>query len=95
MLHPNRLSLPCRKAHLLEDKQIPSVGVFDEVSFYTLFQALGWHLEEIHATWTQFGKKWTKSQLYTEFEVKRPYRVWRRVKETTSGFLVMALEVAD
>ncbi|GKC39202.1 reverse transcriptase domain-containing protein, partial [Tanacetum coccineum] len=31
------------KAHLLEDKQIPSVGVFDEV-----FLALGWHLEEIH-----------------------------------------------
>nr|GEV52306.1 putative mitochondrial protein [Tanacetum cinerariifolium] len=27
-----------RKIHLLEDKQIPSVGVFDEVSFYTLFQ---------------------------------------------------------
>ncbi|GJR66883.1 hypothetical protein Tco_0012948 [Tanacetum coccineum] len=32
-----------RKAHLLEDKKIPSVGVFDEV-----FSALGWHLEEIH-----------------------------------------------
>ena len=27
-----------RKTHLLEDKQIPSVGVFDEVSFYTLFR---------------------------------------------------------
>ncbi|GKA62385.1 zf-CCHC domain-containing protein [Tanacetum coccineum] len=27
-----------RKAHLLEDKQIPIVVVFDEVSFYTLFQ---------------------------------------------------------
>ena len=27
-----------RKAHLLEDKQIPSVGVFDEVSFYALFR---------------------------------------------------------
>nr|GEU87036.1 MAK10-like protein [Tanacetum cinerariifolium] len=27
-----------RTAHLLKDKQIPSVGVFDEVSFYTLFQ---------------------------------------------------------
>ncbi|GJV86053.1 hypothetical protein Tco_1525951 [Tanacetum coccineum] len=31
-----------RKAHLLEDKQIPSVGVFDEVSFYTLFEGLPW-----------------------------------------------------
>ncbi|GJW84993.1 hypothetical protein Tco_0158138 [Tanacetum coccineum] len=37
-----------RKAHLLEDKQISSVGVFDE------------HLEEIHVTLTQFGKKHDK-----------------------------------
>nr|GEX29102.1 hypothetical protein [Tanacetum cinerariifolium] len=28
-----------RKSHLLEDKQIPSVGLFDKVSFYTLFRA--------------------------------------------------------
>nr|GEZ92422.1 hypothetical protein CTI12_AA443780 [Tanacetum cinerariifolium] len=28
----------CRKPYLLEDKQISSVGVFDEVSFYTPFQ---------------------------------------------------------
>ena len=27
-----------RLAHLLEDKQIPSVGRFDVVSFYTLFR---------------------------------------------------------
>nr|GEV83434.1 hypothetical protein [Tanacetum cinerariifolium] len=27
-----------RKAYLLEDKQILSVGVFDEVLFYTLFR---------------------------------------------------------
>ncbi|GJR74087.1 hypothetical protein Tco_0086452 [Tanacetum coccineum] len=36
-----------RKAHLLEDKQIPSVGVFDEVSFYTLFR--------VFSTWMAFG----------------------------------------
>ncbi|GJX49534.1 hypothetical protein Tco_0276379 [Tanacetum coccineum] len=36
MLHPNRLSPPCRKAHLLEDKQIPGVGVFDEDKNATL-----------------------------------------------------------
>nr|GEU82608.1 hypothetical protein [Tanacetum cinerariifolium] len=29
-----------RKAHLLKDKQISSVGVFDEVSFYTLFRGI-------------------------------------------------------
>ncbi|GJS92606.1 hypothetical protein Tco_0799574 [Tanacetum coccineum] len=33
----NLYAMP-RKAHLLEDKQIPSVGVFDEVSLYTLFR---------------------------------------------------------
>ncbi|GJX33735.1 hypothetical protein Tco_0245292 [Tanacetum coccineum] len=45
------------KAHLLEDKQIPCVGVFDEVSFYTLFQAFGKHFEEKHVTSARFGKK--------------------------------------
>nr|GEU93172.1 hypothetical protein [Tanacetum cinerariifolium] len=33
----NLFAMTGRKAHLLEDKQIPSVGVFDEVSFYTVF----------------------------------------------------------
>ncbi|GKA85330.1 hypothetical protein Tco_0806984, partial [Tanacetum coccineum] len=46
-----------RKAHLLEDKQIPSVGVFDEV-----FLVLGWHLEEIHVTWDDLEKKLTRLQ---------------------------------
>ncbi|GJZ54458.1 hypothetical protein Tco_0609343 [Tanacetum coccineum] len=46
-----------RKAHLLEDKQISSVGVFDE-----MFLALGWHLEEIHVTLTYLEKKETRLQ---------------------------------
>ncbi|GJR08123.1 hypothetical protein Tco_0790775 [Tanacetum coccineum] len=50
-----------RKADLFEDKQIPSVGVFDEV-----FLALGWHLEEIHVTWAQLEKKRTRLRLYTK-----------------------------
>ncbi|GJY47106.1 hypothetical protein Tco_0436169 [Tanacetum coccineum] len=37
----NLYAMTGRKAHLLEEKQIPSVGVFDEVSLYTLFQVLG------------------------------------------------------
>ncbi|GJV54781.1 zinc finger, CCHC-type containing protein [Tanacetum coccineum] len=41
--------LGSRKAHLLEDKQIPSVG----------------HLEEIHVTWAHLEKKQTKLRLYT------------------------------
>ncbi|GJV38332.1 RNA-directed DNA polymerase, eukaryota, reverse transcriptase zinc-binding domain protein [Tanacetum coccineum] len=58
------ISLPFhigRKAHLLEDKQIPSVGVFDEVYF-----AFGRHLEEIHATWADLEKKRTRLQTYTK-----------------------------
>ncbi|GJS98479.1 hypothetical protein Tco_0819649 [Tanacetum coccineum] len=69
---------PSRKAYLLEDKQILSVGVFDEVSFYTLFQALGWHLEEIHVTWTQFGKKQDKITTLHKKAQKIAYNVWRR-----------------
>ncbi|GJX66044.1 hypothetical protein Tco_0300387 [Tanacetum coccineum] len=73
-----------RKAHLLEDKQIPSVRVFDEVSFYTLFRALGWLSEEIHVTWTQFGKKQDKIITLHIQNV-----------ETTSGFLVTPSEYAN
>ncbi|GKA88797.1 putative reverse transcriptase domain-containing protein [Tanacetum coccineum] len=62
----NSREVPSRKAHLLEDKQMPSVGVFDEVSFYTLFRALGWHLEEIHVTLAQLEKKRTRLRLYTK-----------------------------
>ncbi|GJX84755.1 hypothetical protein Tco_0335529 [Tanacetum coccineum] len=50
-----------RKAYLLEDKQISSVGVFDEVFF-----ELGWHLEEIHVTWAHLEKKRTRLWTYTK-----------------------------
>ncbi|GJY46506.1 hypothetical protein Tco_0435569, partial [Tanacetum coccineum] len=50
-----------RKAHLLEDKQIPSVGVFDAV-----FLALRWNLEEIHVTWAHLEKKRTRLWTYTK-----------------------------
>ncbi|GJU55884.1 putative reverse transcriptase domain-containing protein [Tanacetum coccineum] len=36
----NLYAMTGRKSHLLEEKQIPSIGVFDEVSFYTLFRGL-------------------------------------------------------
>ncbi|GJT92770.1 MAK10-like protein [Tanacetum coccineum] len=49
------------KAHLLDDKPIPSVGVFDE-----MFLALGWHLEEIHVTWAHLEKIRTKLRTYTK-----------------------------
>ncbi|GKA42111.1 hypothetical protein Tco_0734771 [Tanacetum coccineum] len=57
----NLYAMTGRKAHLLEDKQIPSVGVFDEV-----FLALGWLLEEIHVTWAHLEKKRTRLRTYTK-----------------------------
>ncbi|GKC96117.1 hypothetical protein Tco_1161559, partial [Tanacetum coccineum] len=39
---------------------------------------LGWHLKVIHVTWTQFGKKRTRFQLYTKIDIKRAYNAWRR-----------------
>ncbi|GJU55249.1 hypothetical protein Tco_1228963 [Tanacetum coccineum] len=59
--HVSEDDLISRKAYLLEDKQIPSVRVFDEV-----FLALGWHLEEIHVTWAHLEKKWTRLRTYTK-----------------------------
>ncbi|GJW27720.1 hypothetical protein Tco_0044595 [Tanacetum coccineum] len=49
-----------RKAHLLEDKQIPSVGVFDEVYF-----TFGRNLEELHVTRAHLEKKRTRLRTYT------------------------------
>ncbi|GJT00511.1 hypothetical protein Tco_0821680 [Tanacetum coccineum] len=57
----NLYAMTGRKAYLLEDKQIPSVEVFDEV-----FLALGWHLEEIHVTWAHLEKKRTRLRTYTK-----------------------------
>ncbi|GJR86027.1 hypothetical protein Tco_0210038 [Tanacetum coccineum] len=64
--YDNLYAMTGRKAHLLEDKQIPSVRVFDKASFYTLFRALGWLLEEIHMTWAHLEEKRTRLQTYTK-----------------------------
>ncbi|GKA00733.1 hypothetical protein Tco_0673398 [Tanacetum coccineum] len=57
----NLYAMTGRKAYLLEDKQILSVAVFDEV-----FLALGWLLEEIHVTWAHLEKKRTRLRTYTK-----------------------------
>ncbi|GJX82736.1 hypothetical protein Tco_0332217 [Tanacetum coccineum] len=51
-----------KKAYLLEEKQVPSVGIFDEV-----FLVPGWHLEEINVTWAHLEKKQTRLRLYTKY----------------------------
>ncbi|GKB19910.1 hypothetical protein Tco_0853833, partial [Tanacetum coccineum] len=43
---------------------------------------LGWHLEEIHVTWTQFRKKRTRFQLSTKIDTKRAYSAWRRRRDS-------------
>ncbi|GKC96903.1 hypothetical protein Tco_1162345 [Tanacetum coccineum] len=68
----NLYAMTGRKAHLLEDKQIPSVGVFDEIL------ALGRHLEEIHVTWAHLEKKRTRLRTYTKSMKKYYFRAWRR-----------------
>ncbi|GJZ66057.1 hypothetical protein Tco_0622753 [Tanacetum coccineum] len=50
---------------------------YDEVN-----QSLGWHLKVIHVTWTQFGKKRTRFQLYTKIDIKRAYNAWRRRRDS-------------
>ncbi|GJV38440.1 hypothetical protein Tco_1410917 [Tanacetum coccineum] len=41
---------------------------YDEVSF-----SLGWKYEELHLTWTHFGKKQTRIQLYTRIGDENAY----------------------
>ncbi|GJY23268.1 hypothetical protein Tco_0396926 [Tanacetum coccineum] len=62
-----------RKSHLLEDKQILSVEVFDEV--YFLF---GRHLEELQVTWAHLEKKQTRLRTYTNIDQEFLYSGWRR-----------------
>ncbi|GJY26257.1 hypothetical protein Tco_0400983 [Tanacetum coccineum] len=62
-----------RKSHLLENKQIPSVGVFDEVYF-----AFGRHLEELHVTWAHLEKKRSRLRTYTNIYQDYVLSSWRR-----------------
>ncbi|GJT48477.1 retrovirus-related pol polyprotein from transposon TNT 1-94 [Tanacetum coccineum] len=69
----NLYAMTGRKAHLLEDKQISSVGVFDEVYF-----SFGRHLEELHVTWPHLEKKQTRLRAYTNIAEEFLYSGWRR-----------------
>ncbi|GJW76281.1 hypothetical protein Tco_0137963 [Tanacetum coccineum] len=85
----NLYAMTGRKAHLLEDKQILSLGVFDEV-----FLALGWHLEEIHMTWAHLEKKRTRLRTCTKIHQEvlfseRETAVPEVIKRPRSDYLVM------
>nr|GFA10928.1 hypothetical protein [Tanacetum cinerariifolium] len=108
-----------QKPHLFEKATAPAQATVSEI-FETASEVadlkkpiedsagrrpLGWHLEEIHATWTQFGKKRTRIQLYIKIDIKRAYSTWRRgrnslgwhqkAQATVSEIFEMASEVAD
>ncbi|GJY59069.1 hypothetical protein Tco_0458961 [Tanacetum coccineum] len=67
-----------RKTHSLEDKQILTVGVFDEV-----YLAFGMHLEEIHVTWADLEKRRTRLRTNT----KTLHYLKSRSLETASTFM--------
>nr|GEW27405.1 ribonuclease H-like domain-containing protein [Tanacetum cinerariifolium] len=67
----NLFAMTGRKAHLLKDKQIPSVEVFDEVSFER-------HFEKIHMTMAHLEKKRTRLRTYTNISQEFLLRGWRR-----------------
>ncbi|GJT40366.1 hypothetical protein Tco_0940231 [Tanacetum coccineum] len=62
---PRNLKIPCRKAHFLEDKKIPSVGVFDEV--FSTWMTFGGNTHDL----AHLEKKRTRLRLYTKY-LKEP-----------------------
>ncbi|GJZ98963.1 hypothetical protein Tco_0671514 [Tanacetum coccineum] len=68
----NLYAMTGRKAHLLEDKQISSVGVFDEV--FSIWKAF----VEIYVTWAHLEKKQTRLRTYTNISQEFLLRSWRR-----------------
>ncbi|GJX79591.1 hypothetical protein Tco_0327740 [Tanacetum coccineum] len=67
---------PGKKAHLLEDKQISSVDVFDEVYF-----AFGRHWEELHVTWAHLEKKQTRLRTYTNITQDNNKKIYNHTKD--------------
>ncbi|GJZ81775.1 hypothetical protein Tco_0646769 [Tanacetum coccineum] len=68
----NLYAMTGRKGHLLEDKQILSVGVFDEV--FSTWMTFGGNT----VTWAHLEKKQTRLRTYTKSMKKYCFRAWRR-----------------
>ncbi|GJV77057.1 hypothetical protein Tco_1508641 [Tanacetum coccineum] len=47
----------------------------------TMWQPLGWHLEEIHVNWAHLEKKRTRLQLYTKVDEEIAHILWRRLQK--------------
>ncbi|GKF91034.1 hypothetical protein Tco_0274735, partial [Tanacetum coccineum] len=100
--------LGSRFSHGLRPRRIIPLAFKNHLVFKvarSVMRSLGWHLEEVHVTWTQFGKKRTRIQLYTKLDIKSAYRRWRRrrnslrrrqkAKATASEIFKTAPEVTD
>ncbi|GJV85676.1 hypothetical protein Tco_1525574 [Tanacetum coccineum] len=48
------------------------------ITLESIWEALGKHLEEIHVTWAQFGKKHDMNKTLQNFDEALVYRSWRR-----------------
>ncbi|GKB40391.1 hypothetical protein Tco_0996339 [Tanacetum coccineum] len=57
-------------------------GFVDSDYAKDLVKAFGRHLEEIHVTWIQFGKKQTRLQLYTKIDEEVVYKSWRQLQNS-------------
>ncbi|GJX01235.1 hypothetical protein Tco_0185148 [Tanacetum coccineum] len=73
-------NLLSRKAHLLEDKQIPSVGVFDEV----IWMAFEGNTRDLDSIWEETRQDCNFTRRYSRFGLQR--------LETASTFLVTPSE---
>ncbi|GKE84264.1 hypothetical protein Tco_1558006 [Tanacetum coccineum] len=60
----NLYAMAGRKAHLLEDKQIPSVGVFDEV--FSTWMAFGENTRDLGSFGEEMDKTTTLHQILEE-----------------------------
>ncbi|GJR93614.1 MAK10-like protein [Tanacetum coccineum] len=72
-----------RKAHLLEDKQIPSVGVFDKV----IWEALGENTRDLDSIWKEMGQDCDFTRVVSRMHVQ--------CLETASQFLATPSELTS
>ncbi|GJS48687.1 hypothetical protein Tco_0598808 [Tanacetum coccineum] len=80
----NLYAMTGRKAHLLEDKQIPSVGVFDEV----IWKAFGGNTRDLGSFGEETDKITNQHQDSSRFKVSEPgdgVTIYTRRRHTSSS----------
>ncbi|GKD44139.1 hypothetical protein Tco_1268784 [Tanacetum coccineum] len=64
--------------NIKESKIHPLENIIGNLNQRTLMMSFGRHLEEIHMTWTQLGKKRDKIATLHEFDQETSHNAWRR-----------------